>query len=46
MIILGLNAQHGDSSTCLFIDGKIINAIEEERIRRIKTLGWISLKSN
>lgn len=36
MIILGLNAFHGDSSACLLIDGKIINAIEEERIRRIK----------
>jgi len=36
MIILGINAYHGDSSACLLIDGKIINAIEEERIRRIK----------
>lgn len=36
MYILGLNAYHGDSSACLFKDGKIINAIEEERIRRIK----------
>ncbi|MBK9099368.1 MAG: carbamoyltransferase [bacterium] len=36
MYILGLNAYHGDSSACLMKDGKIINAIEEERIRRIK----------
>ncbi len=36
MYILGLNAYHGDSSACLLKDGKIINAIEEERIRRIK----------
>lgn len=36
MIILGLNAYHGDSSACLVIDGKLICAIEEERIRRIK----------
>lgn len=36
MYILGLNAYHGDSSACLIKDGKIINAIEEERIRRIK----------
>ena len=34
--ILGLNAYHGDSSACLVIDGVLINAIEEERIRRIK----------
>ncbi len=36
MIILGLNTYHGDSSACLLINGKIVNAIEEERIRRIK----------
>lgn len=36
MIILGLNAYHGDSSACIVIDGKVISAIEEERIRRIK----------
>ena len=36
MYILGLNAYHGDSSACLLKDGRIVNAIEEERIRRIK----------
>lgn len=36
MKILGLNAYHGDASACLLIDGQIISAIEEERIRRIK----------
>lgn len=36
MIILGLNAYHGDSSACIVMDGKLICAIEEERIRRIK----------
>jgi carbamoyltransferase len=36
MIILGLNAYHGDSSACLVIDGKLIAAVEEERFRRIK----------
>ncbi len=36
MIILGLNAYHGDSSACLVIDGKLIAAAEEERFRRIK----------
>lgn len=36
MIILGINAYHGDSSACLVIDGKLICAIEEERIRRVK----------
>jgi len=36
MIILGLNAFHGDSSACLVRDGKLIAAAEEERFRRIK----------
>ncbi len=36
MIILGVNAYHSDSSACLVIDGVVVNAIEEERIRRIK----------
>src|SRR5438094_9856036 len=34
--ILGLNAYHGDSAACLFVDGKLIAAAEEERFRRIK----------
>jgi Predicted carbamoyl transferase, NodU family len=36
MIILGLNAYHGDSSACLVEGGKLICAIEEERMRRVK----------
>ena len=36
MIILGLNAFHGDSSACLVVDGKIVAAAEEERFRRVK----------
>lgn len=36
LYILGINAYHGDSAACLIKDGKIINAIEEERIKRIK----------
>ena len=35
-VILGINAYHGDSSACLVIDGRLVCAIEEERIRRIK----------
>lgn len=45
MIILGLNAYHGDSSACLVIDGKVINAIEEERIRRIKHWAGLPVES-
>jgi len=36
MKILGLNAFHGDSAACLFVDGKLVAAAEEERFRRIK----------
>jgi len=36
MIILGINAYHGDSSACLVENGNILCAIEEERINRIK----------
>lgn len=36
MYILGLNAYHGDSSACIFKDGELIAATEEERFRRIK----------
>ena len=35
-IILGINAFHADSSACLIIDGKLIVALEEERINRVK----------
>jgi carbamoyltransferase len=36
LFILGINAFHGDSSACIFKDGKLIAAIEEERLKRIK----------
>ncbi len=36
MIVLGLNAFHGDSSACLVRDGVLIAAAEEERFRRLK----------
>jgi carbamoyltransferase len=36
MVILGLNAYHGDSSACIVIDGQLVAAAEEERFRRIK----------
>ncbi len=36
MIVLGINAYHGDASACLVRDGTIVAAAEEERFRRIK----------
>ena len=36
MKILGLNIYHGDASACLIENNKILIAVEEERINRIK----------
>jgi len=36
MIILGVNAYHGDASACLVRDGRLLAAAEEERFRRVK----------
>ncbi len=36
MLILGLNAFHGDASAALFADGQMISALEEERLNRVK----------
>ena len=44
MKILGLNAYYGDSAACLFVDGKLVAAAEEERFRRIKH--WAGLPTS
>ena len=44
MKILGFNPYHGDSAACLFVDGKLIAAAEEERFRRIKH--WAGLPTS
>ncbi|MDX1476997.1 MAG: carbamoyltransferase [Saprospiraceae bacterium] len=36
MHLLGINAYHGDSSACIYRDGALIAATEEERFRRVK----------
>ncbi len=36
MIILGINAYHGDVSAALLRDGELVAAVEEERFRRVK----------
>jgi carbamoyltransferase len=36
VIILGLNAYHGDSAACLVVDGRLVAAVEEERFTRTK----------
>ena len=36
MLIVGLNAYHGDVAAAVIRDGRLIAALEEERFRRIK----------
>lgn len=36
MIVVGINAYHGDAAACLLRDGRIVAAAEEERFRRVK----------
>jgi carbamoyltransferase len=36
MYILGINAYHADASACIYHNGELIAAAEEERFRRIK----------
>src|SRR5437016_5679589 len=36
MVILGLNAYHGDASAAIVVDGKLLAAVEEERFTRLK----------
>ncbi len=36
MVILGINAYHGDASAALLRDGRLVAAVEEERFRRGK----------
>ncbi len=36
MIVLGVNAHHGDASAALLVDGQLVAAVEEERLNRIK----------
>jgi carbamoyltransferase len=45
MIILGLNAYHGDSAACLIRDGRLVAAAEEERFRRIKHWAGLPTRS-
>ncbi len=45
MYILGINAYHGDSSACIYKDGHLIAASEEERFRRIKHWAGFPIKA-
>src|SRR4051812_27338297 len=36
MIVLGINAYHGDASAAILVDGELKAAVEEERFERVK----------
>ena len=40
-LILGLNAYHADASAALLCDGRLVAAVEEERLRRVKHWGCL-----
>jgi len=44
-VIVGINTYHADSSACILVDGKIIAAVEEERINRKKHFSGYPIKS-
>ena len=44
-IILGINAYHADSSACIIVEGKLVAAIEEERLNRKKHFAGYPLES-
>jgi carbamoyltransferase len=44
-IILGLNVNHADASACIIKNGKLLFAIEEERINRIKHWAGVPIQS-
>src|SRR5205085_12162766 len=45
MIILGINAYHGDASAALVRDGELLAAVEEERFNRFKHCAGFPVES-
>ena len=44
-LVLGINAWHGDASAAIVRDGKLVAAIEEERLNRIKHWAGLPVES-
>jgi carbamoyltransferase len=45
MVILGINAYHGDAAAAIVRDGQLIAAVEEERFNRIKHCAGFPIES-
>jgi carbamoyltransferase len=45
MIILGINAYHANSSAAIIVDGRLIAAVEEERLNRVKYAAGLPVRA-
>ena len=45
MIILGINAYHANASAAIVVDGRLIAAVEEERLNRVKCAAGFPAKA-
>jgi carbamoyltransferase len=45
MIILGINAYHANSSAAIVVDGRLIAAVEEERLNRVKYAAGLPVRA-
>src|SRR5258706_9390648 len=45
MVILGINAYHGDAAAAIVRDGRLVAAVEEERFNRVKHCAGFPIES-
>src|SRR5580658_4568485 len=45
MIILGINAYHANASAAIVVDGRLVAAVEEERLNRVKYAAGLPAKA-
>jgi len=45
MIILGINAYHANASAAIIVDGRLVAAVEEERLNRVKYAAGLPVKA-
>ncbi|HXW57364.1 MAG TPA: carbamoyltransferase C-terminal domain-containing protein [Candidatus Cybelea sp.] len=45
MIILGINAYHANASAAILVDGRLVGAVEEERLNRVKYAAGMPLRA-
>src|ERR1700691_635023 len=45
MIILGISAYHANSSAAILVDGRLVAAVEEERLNRVKYAAGLPVRA-